>query len=149
MIEFHSDWITDIEFVQRDVNQLLNYFAGSKPPSIRFSPVNWEPAIDIYETEREVVITVELAGVKEKDIQIVADRNTFSIRGERRKKAIAGSGAAYYQMEIPNGVFARTVTLPVAVDPGSARATYSDGLLEVVLPKMQKQQVIRVEIKPS
>ena len=128
---------------------MLNHLAGSKPPQIRFSPAGWEPAIDVYETDDEIVVIVELAGVKESDIEILVDRDKFTIRGERRKAVVTSVKRTYYQIEIISGPFARSIALPVAVDTTESKAYYADGLVEVVLPKAGKGRTHKVDIKTA
>jgi len=147
MIQFRQDWISNIDMMQREMSRLLDHFAGTKPPAVRFSPTAWEPAIDLYETDNELVVTVELAGVKETDFQVLVDRSTFTIRGERRKVLPGGRRGTYHQIEIASGPFERSVTLPVAVDAANATASYEDGLVKVTLPKVREMRTVRVEIR--
>ncbi|MGB3128972.1 MAG: Hsp20/alpha crystallin family protein, partial [Dehalococcoidia bacterium] len=147
MVQLRSDWRTQIDIMQQEMQRLLNHLAGSKPPRIRFSPAGWEPAIDVYETDDEIVVIVELAGVKESDIEILVDRDRFTIRGERRKAVVTSVRRMYYQMEIMSGPFARSIALPVAVDTTESKAYYADGLVEVVLPKAGKGTTHKVDIK--
>ena len=149
MVQLRSDWRTQIDIMQQEMQRLLNHLAGSKPPQIRFSPAGWEPAIDVYETEDEIVVIVELAGVKESDIEILVDRDRFTIRGERRKAVVTSVRRMYYQMEIMSGPFARSIALPVAVDTTESKAYYADGLVEVVLPKAGKGKTHKVDIKTA
>ena len=145
MVEFRRDWLGNIHGVQWEIERLLDYFGKSKPPIVHFAPRVWEPAIDIYETEEDVVVLVELAGVKQDEIEIVVDGNTLVIRGER-KEAQLRSKRTYYQMEIHKGLFERSILLPAMVDPDKTKASYEDGLLEIVLPKVWQEQTIRVKI---
>jgi len=147
MIQFRRDWLINIDMMQQEMDRLLDHFAGSKPPTVRFSPAVWEPAIDVYETDDELVVTVELAGVKEPDMQILVDRDTFVIRGERRKALRASGKRAYHQMEIASGPFERVITLPVPVDATNTKASYEDGLVEIILPKARKERTLQVKIK--
>ncbi len=147
MIQFRRDWLINIDTIREEMNQLLDHFAISKPPMIRFAPGVWEPAIDVYETADELVVTIELAGVKESDTEILVDRDTFIIQGKRKKASPASGKRAYYQMEIASGPFERVVTLPVAVDFANAKASYEDGLIEVILPKAKKEGTRKVTIK--
>ena len=149
MVQLRSDWRTQLDIMQQEMQRLLNHLAGSKPPQIRFSPAGWEPAIDVYETEDETVVIVELAGVKESDIDILVDRDRFTIRGERRKAVVTSVRRMYYQMEIMSGPFARSIALPVAVDTTESKAYYADGLVEVVLPKAGKGTTHKVDIKTA
>jgi HSP20 family protein len=148
MAEFRRDWLIQIDTMQREMERLLEHFASSKPPMIQFSPRLWEPAIDVYETDNDLVVVVELAGVKEEDIEIVVDRNTFVIRGERKVSPSSGHHI-YHQMEVASGPFERSIVLPVAVEPGQTKASYRDGLVEVILPKVREKQVHKVQIKTA
>jgi HSP20 family protein len=147
MIQFRQEWINDVNMMRQEMGRLLDHFAGAKPPMVRFSPTAWEPAIDLYETDDELVVTAELAGVRESDLQMTIDRNIFTIRGERQKALLPGKAGVYHQMEISSGPFERSITLPEAVDAENARATYENGLVEVVLPKVKKERTIRVGVK--
>jgi len=98
----------------------------------------YEPPTDIYETEGEVVVRLEIAG-----LQPTRSRTTVELRddlliinGERDDPA-AETARHYEQMEITTGRFERTVHLPAPVDPAGASATYDDGFLVIRLPKSQ------------
>jgi len=147
MIQFRQEWINDVNMMQQEMSRLLDHFAGTKPPIVRFSPTVWEPAIDLYETDNELVLTVELAGVREDDFRMTIDRNVFTIQGERQKNLPDSKTGVYHQMEISSGPFERNITLPETVDAESARASYKNGLVEVILPKVKKERVVRVGIK--
>jgi HSP20 family protein len=133
--------------MQREVEQLLEHFASRKPPSVRFSPWAWEPAVDLYETPEEVVVLAELAGVREEEIEVIVDGNTLVIRGQRRESQV--SKRTYYQMEISKGPFERGILLPVAVDANEARASYEDGILQIVLPKHLRERTQKVKIRTT
>jgi len=133
--------------MQREMDRLLDHLAGSKPPQVRFSPSAWEPAIDVYETDEQVVVTVELAGVRQSDMEIMVADGIFTIRGERKKTLRASGKRAYHRMEITSGPFERSITLPAAVDTRNSKATYEDGLVEVILPKAKKGGTLTLKIK--
>lgn len=119
---------------------------GVGPPGApHFCPPIIEPATDVYETTENVVVVVEIAGVSAEEIDISVEGKTLTVRGERedRQRELT---RLYHQMEICCGIFERSVTLPSEVDPQRASATYSDGLLVVVLPKVQQQLARRVRV---
>ena len=147
MIQFHQEWINDVNMMRQEMDRLMNHFVGAKPPMVRFSPTIWEPAIDLYETDDELVVTVELAGIRESGLHITVDRNLFTIRGERQKTLPGSKTGVYHQMEISSGPFERSITLPEAVDAENARASYENGLVEVTLPKVRKERTIKVGVK--
>ena len=147
MVQFPRDWFTQMDMIQQEMNRLLDHFAGSKPPKVRFSPQVWEPAIDVYETEDNVVVIVELAGIDESDIALKVERDIFTIEGNRRKYQAAGEKRAYHRMEIAGGTFRRSIELPVPVDIAKVKASYENGLVEVVLPKARRGRTRKVDIK--
>lgn len=147
MILFRQDWVNDVNMMRQEMGKLLDHLAGVKPPSIRFSPTVWEPAIDIYETEDELIVIVELAGVQESDIQVTIHQNIFTIRGERKKSLLTGKSGVYHQMEISSGPFERSIELPRPVNADYARASYENGLLEVVLPKIKTAFKVGIRVK--
>ena len=146
MVEFRQDWLSNIQSMQREMERLLDYFGGSKPPIVHFACM-WEPAIDVYETANDVVVLVELAGVKQDEIEIKVDGNTLVIRGERKEAPLRSKITYYQQMEIHRGLFERGVLLPATIDPEKARASYEDGVLEIVLPKVIQEQAFQVKVK--
>jgi HSP20 family protein len=140
-------WDNNLNMMQNEVSRLLDYLARSKPPAGRFSPSIWQPSIDMYETEAEFVIIVDMAGVEEDDIEIFVDQKIFTIRGERRKEQRAGKKKTYYQMEIASGRFERSVALPANVDNTRINALYENGFVEVTLPKVKARQNLNIKIK--
>jgi HSP20 family protein len=148
MVDFRRDWLENIQIMQQEMVQLLDQFAQRKPPMVRFAPSAWEPPIDMYETADNVVVVAELAGVTQEEVRISVHAKTLIIRGERKEKQ-AGSHRTYYQMEISTGLFERGVLLPVAVDAEQATASYNDGILEIVLPKVSKERTRRIHIRTA
>ncbi len=148
MVGFRRDWLSNIDSMQREMEQLLDHFASRKPPSVRFSPWAWEPAVDVYETPEDVVVVAELAGVGEENFEIVVDGNNLVIRGERKEPRASGK-RTYYQMEISKGPFERCVSLPMAVDASETKASYQEGILEVVLPKRPGDRRHKVKIRST
>ena len=147
MIEFRGDLFNQMDLIQQEMNRLLDHFAGSKPPQVRFSPLFWEPAVDVYETKDKFVVVIELAGVVESDIRMTVDGDVFTVEGVRRKAGGGGEKRAYHRMEIAAGPFRRSFKLPVAVDPRKVEASCENGLVEVILPKGRGGGSFRVDIK--
>jgi HSP20 family protein len=103
----------------------------------RRSP-SWRPPTDVFETENEFVIVVEIAGMRGLDISATYDKGLLSVRGVRADK---GGLKAYHQMEITYGEFVTEVRLPTRIETEKIEATYSDGFLRVVLPKMEAKSI--------
>jgi HSP20 family protein len=148
MIELRRDWSEVVINMQRQVGWLMDDVVSRKPPMVRFSPRTWEPAIDVYETDSDVVVLVELAGAKEDEIEVTVHGQFLIVRGERRDIK-QGIKRTYSQMEILWGPFERDITLPASVDVNQIKAFYERGFLEVVLPKLNEEKVRRIDIKTS
>ncbi|MGQ9896017.1 MAG: Hsp20/alpha crystallin family protein [Acidobacteriota bacterium] len=99
----------------------------------------WSPAVDIYETDKEIVLKAELPDIKQEDIRVSVDNNRLSITGERKFESEV-KRENYYRIERSYGTFARTFTLPPTVDQDNIRAEYKQGVLIVSLPKREVAQ---------
>lgn len=118
-------------------------FPGADP-SLWRPPVRshlWRPPTDVYETDEAVMVRVEIAGMNDQDFAIQLDGRSLSIRGMRSDLS---ERRAYHQMEIRFGEFMTEVELPAAVDAEGIAATYSNGFLRMLLPKVRPMH-IRVE----
>lgn len=146
MLELRRDWSELVINLQREMEQLMDDFATRKPPMVRFSPKTWEPSVDVYETENKVVILIELAGVKEDEIEVTVDNKVVTIRGDR-KDIKRGIRRTYSQMEILWGPFERNIPLTTNVDVSQVKAYYESGFLEIVLPKLNDDKYRQVNIK--
>jgi len=148
MIELRRDWSEIIITMQKDMERLMDEVANRKPPSVHFAPKAWQPAIDVFETDSEVVILLELAGVNENEIEVTVQHDILTIRGTR-KDIKRGIKRTYSQMEILWGPFERNVTLPANINVDEIKAFYEAGILEVVLPKRNEEKPRRVDIRAS
>ena len=104
------------------------------------------PAINVYAHQDGVVITAELPGVRQDDLEITVHRDTITLRGERRDQA--QDARAYHRRERGHGPFARTFGLPFQVDPEKVDAKLVDGVLTLTLerPEQDKPRRIRVGV---
>jgi HSP20 family protein len=123
--------------IQREMEWLIDGAGSRKPPSMRFSPHTWLPSIDVYETDKKVVVLAEIAGVKLEEINVLFERNILTIKGDR-KDTKQGIRRTYYQMEILWGPFECEVTLPTTVNAEQIEASYENGILEIILPKQKE-----------
>jgi HSP20 family protein len=98
----------------------------------------WSPPTDEYETDNEVVVRVEIAGMRDEDFEVSVENDILLISGVRPDHL---ERRAYHQMEIRFGKFATSIGLPAPVNVDEARAEYKDGFLTVTLPKIKPSQV--------
>lgn len=130
--------IDEIERVQRRMDCLfVEVISAGSLLSVR-RPSAWHPPTDVYEIDDCVVVKVEIAGLNEKDFAISLSGRTLTVRGVRRDPA---AKRACQQLEINYGYFETEVYLPCAVAEDRIEATYEDGLLQVVLPKIETKKV--------
>jgi len=93
------------------------------------------PSLDVKDTDREVIVTAEVPGMNEKDVELLLDKGMLTIRGEKKgEKDERGYSERWY------GRFERQIPLPSSVDEEHARAEFRDGLLTVTLPKSEETE---------
>lgn len=97
----------------------------------------WRPPTDVYETEENFVVRVEIAGMRDNDFEVALDNNILMISGSRPD---LNERRAYHQMEIWFGKFEIAVEIPVLIDVDNSVAEYKDGFLMVNLPKAKPKQ---------
>jgi HSP20 family protein len=109
------------------------------------SGTSWSPALDIYETEREIVLQAELPGFDRRDIALDVRDNLLTVSGNRPfEKATREEN--YHRIERSYGAFSRSFTIPSVVDGAAIRADYAGGVLTVVLPKTAESGSRQIEI---
>ena len=105
------------------------------------------PALDVYETDDEVVLKAEMPGLSKDQIEVNLTDSTLTVTGEKKKEAEVKE-EHYYRSERSFGSFSRTVHLPAEVKAAEAKATFKDGVLEVRLPKTEaaRRKAIKVKV---
>jgi len=137
------DPFQNLSTLQEQVNRL---FEGSLPRRSDQSALTpWAPAVDIYETENELVLKADLPDVNEKDLDIRIESNTLTIKGERKLEEKVKEDN-YLRVERTYGSFSRSFSLPSTVDSGSIKADYKNGVLTVELPKRAESKPRQVKI---
>ncbi len=99
----------------------------------------WSPPTDMYETEDEYIVRMEIAGMREADFTVSIEGNFLVISGSRPD---VEERCAYHQMEIRCGRFSSAISLPSPVDLENALASYEDGFFVATLPKLKPSQII-------
>jgi HSP20 family protein len=133
------DFPTGVRLFQDAVNRLFSEPAATRP---------WAPAVDVLETENELVVKADLPDVDLKDIDIQIERGTLSIKGERKFERVEGKGTGYHRIERSYGTFQRVFGLPDTVDPDKVKADYKNGVLTITLPKKEvaKPKTIKIDV---
>lgn len=107
----------------------------------------WVPAVDIRETENELVVKADVPGVKFEDIDVRLENGTLTLRGERKFEETKDQGG-WHRVERSYGTFERSFTLPDTVSAEGVKADYKNGTLTVTLPKKEiaKPRQVKVEV---
>jgi HSP20 family protein len=132
------------EDLQGEVERFFEHLGRWKRPVFFFEKA-WKPLCDVSETAKEVIVVVDLAGVDLSNVNIAVQGDSMVINGIRREPATAPR-RLYHRMEISYGTFEREVPLPGKVDAEQAKAFYSNGFMEIRLPKVSKEPPREVEI---
>jgi HSP20 family protein len=127
----------------RELSRLTGFMGPAmEGPS---STTAWNPAVDIFENENEIVIKAELPGMEAKDIELGLENNVLMLKGERRFEKETKE-ENYHRVEREYGRFSRSFALPVAVKEDKIRAEFKNGLLRVVLPKKEELKAKTINI---
>ena len=97
----------------------------------------WNPSVDIFENDNEVVMKAELPGMNAKDIEVKLENNVLTLKGERRFEKETKE-ENYHRIEREYGTFTRSFAVPAAVNGDKVTAEYKDGVLKIVLPKKEE-----------
>jgi len=105
----------------------------------------WLPPVDISEEKDQIVLTAELPGFKEKEIEIQMEGGVLTLRGERKFEE-EKEGKTFHRVERSYGQFVRSFTLPNNVDRDKIKATFQNGILEIALPKREETKPRQIPI---
>lgn len=103
-------------------------------------------AVDVYQTEKELVVQSTIAGIKLEDVDISIEGDKVSIKGKREKPVKEGERNYFYQ-ECYWGAFSREIILPVEVDPSRAEASFKEGILTIRMPKIERKRKRKIVVK--
>jgi HSP20 family protein len=95
------------------------------------------PRVNVLDRDDEIVVRAEVPGVEKDDQEVSVTESSVSIKGSKKHEEKEEKGD-YYRCEIATGTFARTITLPSAIDSEKVEASFKDGVLELKLPKVSK-----------
>ncbi len=138
--------------LQKEVNRLFDEFWNSFDltpfRSIEHLAGARMPKVDITETDDEIIVSAELPGLDEKNIEVLLSRDTLTIKGEK-KEEIEDKKKNYRHVERSYGAFQRTIALPSEIETEKVSATFKKGVLVVTLPKTMeaKKEVKKIAVK--
>ncbi|HHE47085.1 MAG TPA: Hsp20/alpha crystallin family protein [Bacteroidetes bacterium] len=138
----------DTDDIDDDLDFVFNHYYKARRWSIMPAEKGWKPLTDVYETDDEVVIVMDIAGITTQDIKLILIKNILTIHGIRRERH-GQRKRHFHKMEIDFGPFERIIELPAPVDPERNNARYVQGFLEIHLPKREEALSGSIEISIS
>jgi len=105
-----------------------------------------EPAVDLYETDKDVVVEVSVPGFDLKNIDVAIENQNLYLKGQKQQEE-EKKGKDYWRKEIRSESFERIIRLPVAIDEKKTAATFKNGILKITMPKIQPSQEKKIKVK--
>src|SRR6266516_7350492 len=129
--------------LQEQINRVFGDVMGRTGEESNLTP--WAPAVDIYETENELVVKADLPDVNPQDLDIRVENNTLTIRGERKFEKKVNEDN-YLRIERAYGSFARSFTLANTVNSDAIKADYQNGVLTLNIPKREEAKPKQIKV---
>ena len=127
-------------------DQINRLFSEAFDRSEGGSLTPWAPAVDIYETEHELVVKADVPDVKPEELDIRVERNILTIRGERKfEKKVDENN--YLRVERSYGSFSRNFSLANTVNTEAIKADYKDGVLTLSIPKREEAKPKQIKVQ--
>jgi HSP20 family protein len=139
------DPFRDLSLLQDRMNRLFDDAGRTWRADEPAATTTWSPAVDIFETEGEIVVKAELPGLDRKDITLHLENNVLTLRGERKFEKET-KDENYHRIERSYGNFSRSFSIPASVDEEKIRADYKDGVLKIMLPKKEQSKPKQIKI---
>jgi len=121
--------------MRESMDRLFEDFFSRRPRTS--GPLVWQPALEVYETDHEVVVKAELPGIDPKSVGVTVTAEGLTIKGEAKAEH-EDKGRNYYRRELRYGAFQRTIALPNEVKSDETKAIFKQGILEVKIPKAER-----------
>jgi HSP20 family protein len=135
----HFDPLANIRLFEDAFTRLFNEPQTNRP---------WTPAVDIYETDNDLVVKADLPDVDLKDIDVRVENQTLTIAGERKFEK-QDNVAGYHRIERSYGNFTRSFAVPNSFDTEKIAASFKNGVLSVSLPKKEAAKPRQIKIEAT
>jgi len=138
----------DLLSIREEMNRLFDdFFSGWPWPERRRGLLEgeWAPSVDVAETDQDIVVTAELPGVKQEDVDVTITNDVLTLKGEKKEEKEVKK-ENYHRIERSYGSFQRSVSLPTGVQGDKAKAKYKDGVLQITIPKTEEAKPKQIKI---
>jgi len=144
LVKWHPRQVCD---VNREIDRLVNNFWGGFGTADE-SARGWSPRVEVAEQDDAFRVAAEVPGLKREDVKVTLKEGVLTLEGEKRHASEEGSDAAQWS-ERKYGKFSRSFRLPSGVDGSKVTASYSNGVLNVTVPKAEAAKPREIEVKVS
>jgi HSP20 family protein len=134
LLDRHEEQDLSRSFRQEMDRMFDEFFKGAALTPWRSEWTDFDPRIDVVETETEVKVTAELPGLDAEDVDVTLSHGMLTLKGEKRQEH-EEKGEGYYHSERSYGSFQRSISLPSTVEADEAKAAFEKGVLTVTFPK--------------
>src|SRR5262245_19354798 len=140
--------IADLAILQREINQLFERLLEFDRAGPRPQTALWQPAVDVFDCKGNLIVVMEVPGLRPDSLKVVAREGALSVSGERRERRPSGA-VAFHCMERAQGRFSREIPIERALDVRAAEARLEKGVLTITIPRLKdrrgRETVIPVE----
>jgi HSP20 family protein len=144
MVITRWDPFRELSTLQNRVNSLFQDYGRNSQDELTASG-SFIPAVDVYEDEHKVTLKLEVPGVKQEDLDVQVEKNTLTIRGERKFEK-EEKEENFQRIERRYGSFSRSFTLPNTIDTESVNASYEHGVLKIELAKREEAKPKQIKV---
>ena len=130
--------LNEIAYLNNEINKIFNE---------SFKSSVWSPFVDVVETKEDYRVKTDLPGLKKEEIDISLNENILTIKGERKDLSEIVENSLFSKKEINYGQFQKQISLGIDVDADNIKASYIDGVLELVIPKSEKTKLRKIAIE--
>jgi HSP20 family protein len=133
----------EMETLRRQMDQMFDEKTGLN----RAQQMTWQPAIELQDTDNNIILRAEIPGIEGKDLDVRVTREAVAITGEHRYEKKAEE-KGLFRSEFRYGKFGRVIPLPVAVQNDQVQADFTNGILTLTLPKVEaaKNRVVKLNL---
>jgi HSP20 family protein len=139
--------LQDVAVLQDRLNSIFNDFARPESEQETLAMGNFIPPVDVYEDAHQLVLKLEVPGIKQEHLDVRVENQTLTVKGERRFEATEKE-ENFHRIERRYGTFTRSFTLPQTIDTSSIKASYDAGVLAISLTKKEaaKPKQVKIEV---
>jgi HSP20 family protein len=142
------DPFREVASMQNRLNSILQDYNRGQEGSSDVTAASFAPPVDVYEDQHKLVLNLEVPGMKQEDLDIQVEKNTLTVRGERKFEK-EQKEENFHRIERRYGTFYRSFSLPASVDTENVYATYEAGVLKLELPKKAEAKPKQIKVNIS